>query len=187
MVQLKTTARAVLDDLLPENIFAPFLSLVFGPRRRQCLPRRFPCATVTKIGRGDLADIVLDDPLVSRVHAVLEVTSEGRCHIRDAGSKNGLIVNGVKVQESVLSDGDVLRLGESLLVYRFANPELPETIVHETGLVAVSPPFVEVVEDLRTVARSRATVLLTGETGTGKERLAHFLHVESKRKGPSFP
>lgn len=69
--------------------------------------------TKITIGRGD-TDIVLDDPLVSRVHAELEKV-KGTVLVKDLDSTNGTYVNDQSVTAQVLQPGDVLRVGNTLL------------------------------------------------------------------------
>ena len=68
------------------------------------------------IGRDPGSDFCLNDVTVSRLHSVLSRDS-GVVSIKDAGSANGTIVNGVLVDERVLGDGDVVQIGNSQLVY----------------------------------------------------------------------
>ncbi|WP_127478211.1 FHA domain-containing protein [Sulfurivermis fontis] len=81
------------------------------------------------LGRGDGNDIVVNDDLASREHALLERVvvlgkpDEVRYIIRDLGSTNGTFVNHKQVSEQALNDGDVIRLGQTFL--RFA--------LHEQG------------------------------------------------------
>jgi hypothetical protein len=62
------------------------------------------------IGRSRGCDIVIEDPAISRRHALLSVRGD-RCSIRDLASVNGLEVNGRPVTTTVLQPGDTLRLG----------------------------------------------------------------------------
>jgi pSer/pThr/pTyr-binding forkhead associated (FHA) protein len=57
------------------------------------------------IGRGSDCDLVLDEPEMSRKHAMIEVTAAG-IYLRDMGSSNGTFVNGVQVRDAVLYSGD---------------------------------------------------------------------------------
>jgi hypothetical protein len=76
--------------------------------------------TRTVIGRGEQADIRLDDTKASRKHAsILYSGSEFR--VRDEGSGNGTLLNGSKVVEYALRDGDELLVGDSLLRFRIAS------------------------------------------------------------------
>jgi hypothetical protein len=65
----------------------------------------------TRIGRSGAADIRLDDPTVSRRHALIVRTSEDNLRCLDDRSLNGLFVNGDRVEWSHLSDGDELEIG----------------------------------------------------------------------------
>ncbi|MDP9189361.1 MAG: FHA domain-containing protein, partial [Actinomycetota bacterium] len=65
----------------------------------------------SRIGRSSSADIRLDDPTVSRRHAVVVRTPEGELRVLDDRSMNGIAVNGESVDWSVLVDGDELQVG----------------------------------------------------------------------------
>jgi pSer/pThr/pTyr-binding forkhead associated (FHA) protein len=71
-------------------------------------------ADVTTLGRGDFADVVLDDVTVSRNHAEVRRTPEG-WQLRDVGSLNGTYVNRERIEEVVLAGGDEVQIGK----YRF--------------------------------------------------------------------
>jgi pSer/pThr/pTyr-binding forkhead associated (FHA) protein len=73
-------------------------------------------AEVTHLGRSQSADIVLDDPSVSRRHAIVAVRA-GRTMVLDDRSLNGVVVNGARVAEAVLRDGDTIVLGRITLRY----------------------------------------------------------------------
>lgn len=82
--------------------------------------------TVAVLGRDPSCDLVLNDARCSRRHAVVEAGPQG-ISIRDAGSANGIYVNGKKVERSALVDGDVVRLGEVSL--KVLPEEMPGTVV----------------------------------------------------------
>lgn len=71
-------------------------------------------ATVTSIGRSDEADIVIDEPLVSRLHARIERRGE-QCVLIDIGSTNLTRVNGEVVLEKELAPGDELQIARARL------------------------------------------------------------------------
>jgi pSer/pThr/pTyr-binding forkhead associated (FHA) protein len=72
---------------------------------------------VTRVGRGLQADLILEEPTVSRRHAII-VLSDGKAVLHDDNSLNGTWCNGERVQESVaLRDGDVIGLGGATLRY----------------------------------------------------------------------
>jgi hypothetical protein len=72
---------------------------------------------VTHVGRGMTADVRLDDHTVSARHAILVLRAE-RLRILDDRSTNGTFVNGRRIDESDLHDGDVVVLGRVVLTYR---------------------------------------------------------------------
>ena len=105
-----------------------------GPRRSSAAPARGPGVTHVLvvdgpgtrhelttgrnvIGRGTEADIRLPDTGVSRKHVDV-VLDGGTATVEDLGSTNGTLVNGRRVSRQALSDGDVIRIGHSVLVYR---------------------------------------------------------------------
>ncbi len=67
--------------------------------------------TLATVGRDPSSDLILNDVKCSRRHAVLEAGPQGLA-IRDAGSANGVYVNGARVERMALQDGDVVRLGD---------------------------------------------------------------------------
>jgi hypothetical protein len=95
----------VRADLGPEPHIAWFDSEGEGPRTVQ-LEEGW-----TRIGRAVAAGIRLDDPSVSRRHAVVVRTETGELRALDDRSLNGLFVNGEKVEWTKLADGDELEIG----------------------------------------------------------------------------
>jgi pSer/pThr/pTyr-binding forkhead associated (FHA) protein len=69
------------------------------------------------LGRGEKATLPLDSEEVSRQHARLTRT-DGEYTIEDLGSRNGIVLNGLKVHAAVLRDGDQVQLGDITLNYR---------------------------------------------------------------------
>jgi len=96
-----------------------FIEVVFGVERG----KRFELKKDREIvGRGNEADIVLDDPTVSRRHVLLERLEAG-VRVVDLGSENGLRVGGEKVAEKVLSAGATFEIGSTVLAVRAASPD----------------------------------------------------------------
>lgn len=83
---------------------------------------RYPLmGALTVLGRDDQADIILDDPGVSRRHAELRVTTDGPhtvVAVRDLGSTNGTFVNGERITSSHLTNGDQLTVGRTNMTLR---------------------------------------------------------------------
>src|SRR5688572_10974526 len=70
---------------------------------------------VIKIGKLSSSHLRIDDELVSRMHAVIEVTPTGEITIIDLGSTKGTVVNGAKVNKATLQNGDTILLGETTI------------------------------------------------------------------------
>jgi transcriptional regulator with PAS, ATPase and Fis domain len=140
------------------------------------------------VGTGEAADLVLTDPTVSRYHCELSL-EHGRAVVRDLGSKNGTLVDGVAVLSAPLPDGAALTLGKTTL--RFAREPgalrpLLSTRDRFGALVGRSVAMRGIYEILERAAASDATVLLRGETGTGKDLAATSIHQESARAAGPF-
>jgi pSer/pThr/pTyr-binding forkhead associated (FHA) protein len=73
-------------------------------------------AEVTRLGRSPGADVVLDDRSVSRRHALVAIRADAAV-ILDDRSLNGVHVNGVRVAEARLRDGDTIAIGRVMLRY----------------------------------------------------------------------
>lgn len=122
------------------------------------------------------------DPRMSREHARLH-RERGGWVITDLGSRNGTRIDGRTLEgPATLEPGTVLGLGGSLFVYSEYR-ERCRDVPRDGELVGSS----SVMEDLRaaitSVAQHDASVLLTGQTGTGKEVVARAIHRASGRKG----
>jgi DNA-binding NtrC family response regulator len=139
------------------------------------------------VGRNAACRVVLDDGKVSAVHAELVATEQG-VRVRDLGSRNGIFVGGVRVGEVYLSAPTSLRLGETILAFEPVRPEhVPLASTPSFGpLVAQSASMRSIFEKLTKVAPTELTLLITGETGTGKEVVAQAMHLCSQRSKKPF-
>jgi hypothetical protein len=82
----------------------------------------YPLLTaITILGRDNSADVILDDPGISRQHTEIRVTSDGPhlvTNIRDLGSTNGTFVNGERITSQRLVEGDRVNMGRTVLIFR---------------------------------------------------------------------
>jgi hypothetical protein len=78
-------------------------------------------AAITVLGRDNTADVILDDPGISRKHTEIRVTNDGPhliTNIRDLGSTNGTFVNGQRITSQRLTDGDQVNVGRTKIFFR---------------------------------------------------------------------
>jgi two-component system, NtrC family, response regulator GlrR len=142
----------------------------------------------SSIGSQDGNDLHVADPTVSRYHCEI-VVQGNRAAVIDLGSKNGTILDGVHVKHAYLRDGSLLRLGKTVIRFDLAT-EVNHVLTSERcafgRLVGISPAMRHVFAVLERAASSDATLLLEGETGTGKGEAAEALHRASARRGGPF-
>ncbi|MDP3237547.1 MAG: sigma 54-interacting transcriptional regulator [Myxococcales bacterium] len=143
-------------------------------------------ADTVSVGTAEGNTLQLTDPTVSRFH--LELTRRGpSVVVRDVGSTNGVVVNGVTLREGAVLPGATLQLGTtSLQVGEGKNGTVP-MLEHESlgSLKGRAPVMRTLLARVEKAAGSETGVLLIGESGTGKEVIARELHQRSARaKGP---
>ena len=139
------------------------------------------------IGVEPSNDLVLSDPTVSRYHCELTWTAAGP-RVRDLDSRNGTLLDGVRVHDAVPRQGSLLRLGDSVLRFEVqeGDNQMPVSASERFGhLVGRSVAMRSLFALLERAAASASTVLIEGETGTGKEATVRSIHEASGRKaGP---
>ena len=158
------------------------LTIVAGPDAG----KHFDFENRVRIGSRSLADVILADSRVSGLHC--EIIAGESLRVRDLGSKNGTFVGRLQIIEAVLTAGETLTLGDTRVqvtpledVVEAARPARQDFY----GLIGPSPPMQLLIGRLEVVAGTDTTVLIQGETGTGKERVAEAIHLGSKRSnGP---
>jgi transcriptional regulator with GAF, ATPase, and Fis domain len=171
---------------------------------------RLAAGSTLTIGRQLDNDVVIAHDAVSRLHA--RITVSDRVEIQDAGSRNGTRVNGTLVPPGTpnkLGAGVVVHIGpatlflvegadtesatvsrrESAAMMAAAKPsgalERP-TGTGSTALVLRDDRMTLLYENARILASSGISVLILGETGVGKELLAHRIHAMSARRSRPF-
>ncbi len=140
------------------------------------------------IGSGFDATLRLPDPAVSRRHLEL-INKNGVVAARDLGSTNGSYFEGTRFESLSLSPGAVFRIGETelqLVAPQKSDPMPPAEETAFGSLLGKSRKMREIFAILKRAAKSDATVLITGETGTGKEVVAESIHAGSRRAEHPF-
>jgi DNA-binding NtrC family response regulator len=141
-------------------------------------------ATPLVLGRADDCDVQLTGTEISRRHA--KIARVGPIFVvSDLGSRNGVFLDGERIDEAPLSLGSVLRLGDWIGVFVKAVPRLDTAVFAEfiPGLFG-GPVLRPIVELAHGGAASNLPIILEGETGTGKELFARAIHIWSARSGP---
>ena len=146
-----------------------------SPRAVMAIPARG--LTIGRATGGDEADLVLDDSRISRRHIRVEAAILGWSLV-DTGSRNGGFIDGRAFepgQRIALGDGAVIRLGDSLLVFRASAPRAAIGTEDDAMFPGESSLAAAVRVELRRLAGATGHVLIHGETGTGKEHAAQFI------------
>ena len=140
------------------------------------------------IGSGPHNDLMIDDSTVSKRHCEIIIEESGY-QIRDLNSTNGTLVQGVRVSSAHLAPGSEIQLGKSRIVFcplQDSN-DIPLSPNESLGkMVGRAIPMRRIFYLVETYAPSDATIMITGETGTGKEILAEEIHNFSLRKDKPF-
>ncbi|MBX3187099.1 MAG: sigma 54-dependent Fis family transcriptional regulator [Labilithrix sp.] len=170
--------------VVAEPAAVPVLAAVSGPSAGRAFA---VTRATTTVGRHSTNDLVIDDPRVSGTH--LELTRAGdRIRVRDLESTNGTWMNGYRVFDVEIGPGVELTVGDSVLrVQADAEATVPAAPDNESfgPLVGRSPAMRELFATLERIAPKELTVLIQGETGTGKEEVARAIHAASVRaRGP---
>lgn len=144
---------------------------------------------IIKIGKKSDNDIVINDKTVSRYHAEIQVADDNSYLLKDLNSTNGTIINSMKVKEAFLSQGDLIEVGETKIEFQTydENVHIEPSNKNEFGdMVGKSRKMRQIFGILERISPSQATVIIEGETGTGKELVARAIHENSLRKDKPF-
>ncbi|GMU59247.1 MAG: hypothetical protein AMXMBFR34_10100 [Myxococcaceae bacterium] len=143
---------------------------------------------LAQVGSDALNEVRVVDGTVSRFHCEVGLGPEG-AWVKDLGSRNGTLVDGVRVKEAFLKDGCTLTLGNVPLRFALSS----DVTAHHLSprerfgpLVGTSPRMRTCFAQLERAATTSRPVLLEGETGTGKTTAAEALHEASSRKDEPF-
>ena len=123
------------------------------------------------VGSGESCDVVISDPYVSNVHAILERRPGGALLVRDRPSRNGTMIDGNLVEAAELSVGSYLSIGRTTLVALSAPGGEQESAL--ASLRGKDPALRATIDQALRAAATDCNVLIVGETGTGKDCLLY--------------
>ena len=140
------------------------------------------------IGTSPGNTLQLSDPSVSRHHCTLRVVERG-LELRDHGSTNGTFLGESELKHGYLKSGVRLRLGTSVVQIELLDQEIEHPLAQGAafgGLLGASPAMRRLYPLLERFAQASASVLIEGETGSGKELVAETLHQLGRRRDGPF-
>jgi DNA-binding NtrC family response regulator len=140
------------------------------------------------IGRGVGVELRLDDPTVSSFHVELGADAEG-VSVRDLESLNGTHFHGARIVNAVVPSGSVIEIGSTSVRVDLDVPlqsERPNPRSSFGGLIGSSPAMRTLYSRLERLAPTDLSLLLEGQTGTGKELAARAVHEASSHASGPF-
>jgi DNA-binding NtrC family response regulator len=138
------------------------------------------------VGRNEGVDIRLDDHEVSGVHCELRAVTEG-IQVRDLGSTNGTFCGPARIREAIIAERAELTVGTTRLVLEPTGKKRVDLGYSDRfgSIVGATPNMRRVFSMLEKISGTELSVLVLGETGTGKEGVARSIHDASlRKKGP---
>jgi DNA-binding NtrC family response regulator len=139
------------------------------------------------VGRDGGVNIVIEDPEVSAIHCELRATDQGIL-VRDLGSTNGTFVGAMRVHEVVVRTPTDIGLGATRITVEPSTKQRVDVgfADHFGPLVGTSPKMRRVFGILEKIAATPLSLIILGETGTGKDLVAKAVHDRSPRKAKPF-
>jgi len=139
-------------------------------------------------GRSIISDLVLGDKAVSGTHFEIAARDDGY-RLRDLNSRNGVFCGDLRVREVYLRPGTIFRIGHTQIQFQPMQDVVEIELSKKDRFDAIlggSPAMREIFAQLEKVSPSDLTVMITGETGTGKEMVARAIHNKSPRVKKPF-
>lgn len=140
------------------------------------------------VGLAPGNQLLLTDRAVSRHHCSIRATSEGFL-LRDLGSRNGTMLGGFRIAAAYLTSGCQIGMGQSTLEFTILPDPIVEPLAERSRhgrLLGESAAMRHIFALLPRIALSDSTILIEGETGTGKGLLAELIHEKSPRANGPF-
>jgi len=190
MLKDRSNVTALLDDTPSysrQNQGGIFV-VIKGPDRGEAVRLTGgPGNTVVSFGSGTQCSLVLTDKTVSRTHLEAQLVGDEVLMV-DAGSTNGSFIGGSRFERIAIGFGAEIKLGRTVIKF-LPDEEIVEPVPSAQAafgsIVGGDTKMRQMFTLLQDVAATTATVLIEGETGTGKELIAEEIHNHSPRRdGP---
>lgn len=171
----------------PKTVHIRRAHLVLHPGTDQQREYTFDQNVIT-IGALEDNDIIIEDDTVSRSHCRI-VQEDSSYVVVDLNSTNGTHINGVRIKEAYLAPGAILFVGSTQIRFNPIDeqvPVTPSTSERLGNIVGRSVKMREIFNIIEKISPTSATVVIEGETGTGKEVVSQTVHMMSPRKDKPF-
>jgi DNA-binding NtrC family response regulator len=137
-------------------------------------------------GASRTADVVVHDSATSAHHCELTVQGD-LVRVKDLNSRNGTYMSGVRVGIGFGIAGEVICVGRSSIALKASTVSLEDALGEPLpGVIGGSAVMRRLADYVRRFATLSVPVLILGESGSGKELIAHAIHAESGRKEDAF-
>jgi two-component system, NtrC family, response regulator HydG len=178
--KIDTLASGEGGSALPKDIFVLAQEVGGGA------PLQVSLGSGVTIGAASAVGLRLEHPTVSGKHARL-TRQDGRLLLTDVGSRNGVWLNGMRLYETELPLGVRFRVGPFDVWAASASDAARSAHAEDfEGILSQDPVMRTMFAQIDRLAQSNAAVVVTGETGTGKELVARAVHRRSKRASAAF-
>ncbi len=184
----RTNVTALLDDLpaFSRQTRGGIFLIIKGPDRGESV--KLTDSRPIYFGSAPNCEMVLTDKTVSRRHLMAALEGD-QVVLRDQGSTNGTFIQGSRFKEITIGYGAEVKLGRTVIKYlpeeEIVEPEPTEENIFGQ-MLGGDTKMRQLFKLLADVAHTDATVLIEGETGTGKELIAEEVHNHSPRRDGPF-
>jgi DNA-binding NtrC family response regulator len=184
--QLSVTRTLIVEDKTTLKLRRSKLAVTAGPDTGKEIitdKERIRCGAHTS---NDL--VLSEDRTASRHHFEIQYTERGYLLV-DLNSTNGTFLDGRRIERAYLSSGSQIRAGSSTLAFAPMDEEVavePDSEGRLGGMVGQSVKMRQIFGLIKKIAPMDVSVVIQGETGTGKELVARAVHDLSKRKKDPF-
>src|SRR5687768_2050072 len=184
----RTNVTALLEDLpaFSRQHRGGIFLVIKGPDRGESV--RLDGDKPVYFGSSPSCELVLSDKTVSRKHMMAELAGD-EVIVMDVGSTNGCFIQGSRFEKIAIGFGAEVKLGRTVIKFlpdeEVVEPE-PSRDTAFGSIVGSDTKMRQLFNLLTDVAATNATVLIEGETGTGKELIAEEIHNHSPRRDGPF-